>query len=63
MYRKQITENVFVGLEFLTKVDAKIVSWRVIPCSLVGIYEHFSATCCLLFLVLSHKWDSECSFH
>ena len=46
MYWGQITQNVFVGLEFLTKVDVKIVSLRVIPCSLVGIYEHFSATCC-----------------
>ena len=25
MYRKQIAQNVFVGLEFLTKMDAKIV--------------------------------------
>jgi len=22
------------------------MSWHVIPCSLVGIYEDFSATCC-----------------
>lgn len=46
MYREQITQNVFVGLEFLTKVVVKFVFWRVIHSSLVGIYEHFSAICC-----------------
>jgi hypothetical protein len=46
MYQEQITQNVYVGLEFLTKVDVKIVSSHVIPCSPVGIYERFLAACC-----------------